>query len=196
MSLASIKEIVKIKESFLSLLTKKIEEVQKIINKLKKEKPKFGMAIKRLSRRQVLVLMSLVNSGKFMVLSNKYMFNISRALKKIKSNIMANFIWINSRELIITTTKVAFSLDLNSIEKYIKNVNVINSDNIMVPRLPQSKLFLKILGILYLVEDTSFPIISNIVEKILQSIHIFNNVTLTLRPHIIKALPKSDMVVI
>ena len=136
MSLASIKEIVKIKESFLSLLTKKIEEVQKIINKPKKEKPKFGMAIKRLSRRQVLVLMSLVNSSKFMVLSNKYMFNISRALKKIKSNIMANFIWINSRELIITTTKVASSLDLNTIEKYIKNVNVINSDNIIVPRLP------------------------------------------------------------
>ena len=154
------------------------------------------MAIKRLSRRQVLVLMSLVNSSKFMVLSNKYMFNISRALKKIKSNIMANFIWINSRELIITTTKVASSLDLNTIEKYIKNVNVINSDNIMVPRLPQSKLFLKILCILYLVEDTSFPIISNIVKKILQSIHIFNNVTLTSRLHIIKALPKSDIVVI
>ena len=107
------------------------------------------------------------------------MFNISRALKKIKSDIMANFIWIDSRELIITTNKVTSSLDLNTIEKYIKNVNVIDSDNIMAPRLPQSKLFLKILSILYLIEDTSFPITSNIVEKILQSIHIFNDVTFT-----------------
>jgi len=178
-SLASIKEIVKIKESFLSLSTKKIEEVQKIMNKPKKEKPKFSMTTKRLSRRQVLVLMSLVNSSKFIVLSNKHMFNISRALKKIKSDIMANFIWIDSRELIITTDKVTSSLDLNNIEKYIKNVNVIDSDNIMAPRLPQSKLFLKILSILYLIEDTSFPITSNIVEKILQSIHIFNDVTFT-----------------
>ena len=39
----------KIKKSFLSLLTKKIEEVQKIINEPKKEKPRFGITTKRLS---------------------------------------------------------------------------------------------------------------------------------------------------
>jgi len=124
------------------------------------------------------------------------MFHISRALKKIKSDVMANFIWIDNRELIITTNKVASSLDLNTIEKYIKNFNVIDSDNIIAPRLPQSKLFLKILGILYLIEDISFPITSNIVKKILQSIHIFNDMTFTSRPHIIKALPKLDIAVI
>jgi len=187
---------VKIKESFLSLSTKKIEEVQKIINKPKKEKPNFSMIIKGLSKRQVLVPMSLVNSSKFIVLSNKYMSNINRVLKKIKSDIMADFIWADSRELTITTNKVASSLDLNTIEKYIKSVDVIDSDNIMAPRLSQFKFFLKILSILYLIEDINFPITSNIVEKILQSIHIFNDVTLTSRPYIIKALPKLDMAVI
>ena len=42
----NIKEIVKIKNSFLNLLTRKIEEVQKVINKPKKDKPRFNMIIK------------------------------------------------------------------------------------------------------------------------------------------------------
>ena len=36
--------------------------------------------------------MSLTNTSKFMVLSNKYIANINRALKDIKSNIIADFI--------------------------------------------------------------------------------------------------------
>ena len=148
------------------------------------------------SRRQVLVSMSSVNSSKFMILSNKHVSNINKVLKEIKSDIMADFAWTNSIGLIITTNKVVFSLNLNTIEKYIKNVDIINSDNIIVPRLPQFKLFLKILDIPYLIEDTNIFITSDIIEKILQSTHIFNNVTLISKLHVIKASPKLDMAVI
>jgi len=51
----NIKEITKIKENFLNLLSKKIEKVHKIINKPRKEKSRFNKTTKRLLRRQVLV---------------------------------------------------------------------------------------------------------------------------------------------
>jgi len=57
-SLSNIKEILKIKENFLSLSTKKIEEIYKIINKPRKNKPKFNMTTKRSLRKQILVSMS------------------------------------------------------------------------------------------------------------------------------------------
>ena len=49
------------------------------------------MTSKEPSRRQILVSMSLTNVSKFMVLFSKYITNINRALKDIKSNIMADF---------------------------------------------------------------------------------------------------------
>jgi len=56
---------------------------------------------------------------------------------------------------------------LNIVEKYIKDLNNVDLSNIMSLRLPQSKSYLKILGILYFVEDTNLPIISNIIEWII-----------------------------
>jgi len=51
----NIKEIVKIKENFPNLSTKKIEKVYKVINKTRKERPKINMNSKGPSQRQVLV---------------------------------------------------------------------------------------------------------------------------------------------
>jgi len=42
----NIKDIVRIKENFLSLSAKKVEEVYKILNDTKKNKPKFNMITK------------------------------------------------------------------------------------------------------------------------------------------------------
>ena len=80
--------------------------------------------------------MSLSNSTKFMVTSCKDVANINRALKDIKSDIMANFIQANHLGLTIMTNKVIFSLNLSTIEKYIKNVDSIDLDDIMMSRLP------------------------------------------------------------
>ena len=83
--------------------------------------------------------------------------------------------------------------NLNTIEKYIKNANTIDSNKVIAPRLPQSKSYLKILGIPYLIEDINLPITTNIVEKV---IYIFNDIVLASWPCIIKAFSKLDMTVI
>ena len=96
----------------------------------------------------------------------------------------------------ITTNKVVSTLDLNIIKKYLKNVNVIDSNDIIALRLPQSKSYLKILKIPYLIENTNISISSDITKRVLQSTHIFNNVVLTSKLRIIKAFHKLDIVVI
>ena len=143
--LASVKNIVKIKEMFLNLLTKKIEEVQKMSNDQKKKKPRFNMMTKSSLKRQVLVSISLINLNKFMAMSSIYIVNINRALKSIKSDTIADFVQADQRSLTITTNKVTFMSDLNTIERYIKNVNIVNSEDVIASQLPQSKSYLKIL---------------------------------------------------
>ena len=163
---------------------------------MKSNKSRINMITKGSSKRQILVSMSLDNINKIMVLSNKYIVNINRALKKIKSEVMADFIQADNKGFSITTNKVISNLDLNIIKKYIKNIDVINSEDIMTSRLPQSKSYLKILDILYLIKDTNVSITSKVIEKVLQFMYIFNNVTLVSKPKIIKALSKLDIAVV
>ena len=47
----------------------------------------------------------------------------------------------------------------------------------------------------YLLEDTNIFITSDIVERLIKTTHIFNNVILASKPRVIKALSKSDMAV-
>jgi len=81
-------------------------------------------------------------------------------------------------------------------KKYIKNIDIVDSKDVIVPQSPQSKSYLKILDILYIIEDTNTPVSSKIVEQILQFTYIFNNVVLVSKPRVIKASPKLDMTVI
>ena len=127
--------------------------------------------------------------------SSIYITNINRVLKNIKSKVIANFIYMNLADIIIMTNKVAFSLDLQIIEKYVKNTNLIDSDNIDTPCLLQSKLYLKIIGISYFLENNNSLILADIIEIIKEN-HIFNNIIIALRPWIIKVSPKSDMAII
>jgi len=130
---SNIEEILKIKENFPSLSSKKIKKVHRTIKKLRKDKTKLNMIFKRPLRRQVIVPMSLTNISKSMVLFGKYMTNINKALKNIKSDIMTDFIKADQQELTIMTNKVALTLDLSTIKKYIKNIDVMDSENIMSP---------------------------------------------------------------
>jgi len=61
-------------------------------------------------------------------------------------------------------------------EKYVKNSNQINVDKVKTPHLLQSKSYLKIISLLYLMENMNIPITLDVVEKILKSNHIFNNI--------------------
>ena len=71
-----------------------------------------------------------------------------------------------------------------------------NNESISSPRLPQSKSYLKIMGIPYFVDKSNIYISSKDIERILKNNHIFNDIILTSKPHIIKVSPKSDMAII
>lgn len=58
-------------------------------------------------------------------MSNTHITNLNKALKDIKSEVMADFVCINQTGIIIVTNKVASPLDLQTIGKYIKNTNFI-----------------------------------------------------------------------
>ena len=79
--------------------------------------------------------MSSENSKKFMVLLEQHIINTNRALKNIKSDILADYIEDDNRSFTIVTNKVALVLNLDTIEKYIKNVNVVKYDKVMIVRL-------------------------------------------------------------
>jgi len=195
-SSTNIKEILKIKESFLKLSFKKIEEIHKIINEQKKEKLYINITTKGPSRRQVIVSMSNANLSKFMLSSCNNIANINRKLKNIKSDVLADFVHIDHHKLIITTNKVVAISNLGIIERYIKNIDNIKQNDVSTSCLSQSKSYLKITGILYLIENTNTPINSSMVETIIKSSYIFNDIVLVSKPRVIKALPKSDMAII
>jgi len=128
-------KILKIKEIFSKLQTSKIDNIHKIINGIGKLKPKVNMMTKGPSRKQMIIPMSNKNKVKFMESSSKYIANLNRALKNIKSDVIANFVCIDQSGITIVTNKVATPLDLQTIKRYIKNANQINLDNIKTPQL-------------------------------------------------------------
>jgi len=83
------RKVLKIKETFPNLQAKKIK---KIVNSKDKPKPKLNMMIKELSRKQVIIPMSIDNKTKFMKDSSMHIANINRVLKNIKSKAMADFV--------------------------------------------------------------------------------------------------------
>jgi len=85
-------ETLKIKKAFLNLQNKKIKQVQKLISSDSKPKLYINMTTKGPSYKQVIVLMNIDNTRKFIKDSSTHIININRALKSIKSNVMADFI--------------------------------------------------------------------------------------------------------
>jgi len=140
--------------------------------------------------------MSIENTKYFIREFSFYIININRALKGIKSNVMANFICTDAKGIIIPTNNVMCPSDLQEIKKYIKNSLCTVADQIKSPRLPQSKSYLKIVSIPYLSEVTNARLSSDNVEKILKANHIFNDIVLASKLRVIKVSPKSDMSII
>ena len=175
---------------------KKVEKIHKVLNNSKKDKLKLNIVIKNPSRKQIILSMSLQNANIIIAKSSKHVTNINRLLKDIKSDVLADFIYTNNKGMVITTNKLATKLDFKVIENYIKNINEVDMNDIMNYRLLQSKSYFKILGILYFVEDTNLSINSDVIKRVLQYTHIFNNVILAFYSCIIKMSLKFNMVVI
>jgi len=55
------------------------------------------------------------NKKNFMKESSSHVTNMNSTLKNIKSDVMVDFVWVNSRGITIVTNKVASSLDLQTI---------------------------------------------------------------------------------
>ena len=64
------------------------------------------------------------------------------------------------------------------------------------PHLPQSKSYLKIIGIPYLIENTNTSLNPSVIKTIFKNNHIFNNVAIISKPHIIKISSKLNMAII
>ena len=73
--------------------------------------------------------------AKFMSNFSDHIININRLLKNIKSEYKADYIRADKSGIIIVPDKVASSLDLQTMEKYVKNSNQIDIDKIESPRL-------------------------------------------------------------
>jgi len=128
--------------------------------------------------------------------SSNHVTNLNKALKNIKSDVMVDFIHQEQSGITIVINKVVSLLDLQTIEKYIKTTNNIEAEGVEVLYLLQSKSYLKVIDISYLGEFTNTSINSDTVEDIIKKNHIFNNIALASKPHIIKVSPKLDMAII
>jgi len=102
--------------------------------------------------------------------SASHITNINCTLKNIKSNICADYISSDSKGVIIATNNVTSSSDLQEIEKYNNSIETL--------RLPQSKSYLKIVGISYYVNKSSTHISTENIQHVLKNTHIFNEIVL------------------
>ena len=173
----NIKKIVKIKDAFSKLSSEKVIGTHKIMNNInQKGKSKFNIITKGSSRKKIIISMNINNTERIMTQSNLYIVNINKLLKEVKSKILADYFYSNNNFFVIITDKTAILFDLSILEKYMKELNNVNSDNIISPKLLQSKLHLKILGILYFLDNTNLSIMSDIIERVIKSIYIFNDI--------------------
>jgi len=144
---ANTSEVLKIKEAFLALNTKKIDQINNIVKGNPKPKPRIQMTTRGPSKKQVIVPMSSENNSIFMRNSALHMTNINRYLQNAKSEVLVDYIQSNPLSITVITNKVSQQSDLQIIDQYVKNFSNINALQVEEPRLPQSKSYLKIIGI-------------------------------------------------
>ena len=79
--------------------------------------------------------MSSENIAKSIESSSKHIININRAFKEIKTDTFIDFICSDYHGLIVTSNKVVSSLDLKVVERYVKNINSVDSNNVQSAHL-------------------------------------------------------------
>jgi len=104
---------------------------------------------------------------------------------------------LDNTGIVIVTNKVAQQSNLSIIDRYVKNSNNINSLQVEDSKLPKSKSYLKIIGILFYPHVNSQEKLTSLdIETILKQNHIFDNISLMSKLRIIKVSPKSDMAIV
>ena len=181
---------------FPTLSPKKIVEANNVINKSSMVKLKIKMTTKRPSRKQVIISITQNNSNIIRSNVSFYINNINKHLKDANSNNLANFIYVDKVSVIITICVAASEQDMRTIKKAIKNSKEINKDSVKSSYLPQSKSYLKILGLSYFSKNMNKPITFQIAEEVLKESHIFKDIEFSSKPQVIKVSPNSDSAVI
>jgi len=190
-----VEDVLCIKDIFSKLSANDIGRIIKVTNGNEgRKKPRINMTTKGPLRKQIIIFMAKSNAKLVNKSASSNITNINKYLKNTKSVIIADFICLTNDGVIITTNKPANMSDLSIIEKYVKNINNINLDNIDCPRLSKSKSYLKIIGLPHNIENGMLT--PEVVEGVLKDLHFFENVILASKPRVIKVFSKSDMVVV
>jgi len=190
-------KVFKIKKSFPALNVKEIDQVNNIIKGNLKPKPHIQMTMKELSRKQIIVPMSIDNNNSFMKNLVTHVVNINKFLRNAKSEVLVDYIHSDPLRISIITNKVSLQSDLQIINQYMKNSEDINALQVDEPQLPQSKSYLKIIGIPYYPYGKSQDCLtSSNVETILKQNQIFDNIKLASKLRVIKVSPKLNMSII
>ena len=134
---------------------------------------------------------------KVMAKSNIHITNINRLLKEIKSNIFTNYICSDNKEIVIMTNKVAAMSDLNIIKKYVKKLNNVNITKLHIEKQLWDLCFCDSNNFSnYFIEDTELSITPDIIESIIKSTYIFNNIVFDLLSSSYQGISKSNMAII
>ena len=194
-NLSHIEDILQVKEAFPALLANKVGKVLKIKNSREgSKKPRINMMTRGLSRKEVIIPIAKHIAELIVKSAHTHITNVNKCLKNSKSDIVTDFIYITNSGIVITTNKPANDLNLSTIEKYLKSIQNVDSDSIESLHLPKSKSYMKIIGLPYKIEqDVISP---DYIEGVLKETHLFKDVVLVSKPCVIKASPKSDMVVV
>jgi len=127
----------KIKETFSKLLNKKIDTIQKVINgDNTKPKLRINMTTKGSLHKQIIIPIPNELEIRFTKDSASYIININHILKNIKSNIYADYISSDNKDVNIVTNNITSNSDLQKIEKYVKQFLKNNNNEIASLRLP------------------------------------------------------------
>ena len=116
------------------------------------------------------------NIQKIIVLLGKHVTNLNYTLKSIKLDDIIDFICFDYKGPIIIANKDTLPSDLSTVERYFKNTEFLDSNGIQYACLSQSKSYLKILGKLYNIKGTNTSISLSVVETIIKTTYIFDNI--------------------
>jgi len=188
--------ILKIKEAFPALPNKKILEIHDAaFPKPDNKGRRIQHTTKGPSRKQAIVPTSDNIKDTIMGEANAHIFQINMLLKSIKSTTRAEFIRPCPGGVSINTNNVPNTSDLNTIERYLKSINGAGNDEVLAPRLPQSKSYLKITGIPY-IQPNGNKLTGDNITTTMKQLELFEPVNLAAKPRVIKASPKFDMAII
>ena len=131
----NVKKILKIKDNYSNLLSKKIKDIYNTINSIVKPKLHINISIKDPLYKQIIVSISSKNIKKFIASLDNYIANLNCAFKGIKSDTYIDFIHSNHHGLIVISNKVVSLSKLSIVKNYIKNTYFIDLNNIQTTQL-------------------------------------------------------------